>query len=73
MRGATFYINYCVSRGITFWQSEWLIFILRQANDFKSDLERYLADLETSEVRTVQNVIDFNIKNAEKELPPCRY
>ena len=32
----------------------------------------YLADLEISNVRTVQDIVDFNIKNAELELPECR-
>ncbi|KAH6868972.1 amidase signature domain-containing protein [Thelonectria olida] len=38
--------------------------------DMKKDLTAYLQDLEESEMRTITDIIDFNDKHAEKELPP---
>jgi amidase len=40
------------------------------AGDFKRNIELYLSDLETSPVRTLEELIEFNKKHADKELPP---
>ncbi|HEY0783739.1 MAG TPA: amidase family protein, partial [Thermoanaerobaculia bacterium] len=37
--------------------------------EFKADLNQYLADLASSPVRTLKELIDWNEKNASKELP----
>lgn len=37
---------------------------------FKRDLEAYLADIENSKVRSLEDLIQFNKDNAEIELPP---
>jgi hypothetical protein len=67
---AMYYTSTCVS---------WLSFnspkitnssLLNLANDFKTGLETYLTELEVSKVRTLEDIIDFNAKNSEKELPP---
>jgi len=36
----------------------------------KREINAYLQDLEESEVRSLAEVIDYNIKHADKELPP---
>jgi amidase len=36
----------------------------------KRDLTAYLQGLEESEMRTITDIIEFNKKNADKELPP---
>lgn len=38
--------------------------------DLKRDMKAYLEDLEESEVRSLANVIEYNIKHADRELPP---
>lgn len=38
--------------------------------DLKRDLNAYLGDLEESQVRSLADVIDYNIKHADVELPP---
>jgi hypothetical protein len=38
--------------------------------DLKKDLTAYLQDLEHSEVRTLEAIIQFNNDHADKELPP---
>jgi amidase len=38
--------------------------------DFKRNIENYLADLETSPVRTLEELVEFNKKHADIELPP---
>lgn len=38
--------------------------------DEKREINAYLQDLEESEVRSLSEVIDYNIKHANKELPP---
>ncbi|KAH6847068.1 amidase signature domain-containing protein [Chaetomium sp. MPI-CAGE-AT-0009] len=38
--------------------------------DVKRNLNTYLADLEESEVRSLLDVINYNLKHADKELPP---
>jgi hypothetical protein len=38
--------------------------------DEKREINAYLQDLEESEVRSLAEVIDYNIKHANKELPP---
>lgn len=38
--------------------------------DEKREINAYLQDLEESEVRSIAEVIDYNIKHADKELPP---
>lgn len=38
--------------------------------DLKRDLNSYLEDLAESEVRSLADVIDYNIKHADLELPP---
>lgn len=38
--------------------------------DEKREINAYLQDLEESEVRSLAEVIDYNIKHADKELPP---
>ncbi|KAK7738882.1 hypothetical protein SLS63_002219 [Diaporthe eres] len=38
--------------------------------DLKKELNAYLQDLEESQVRTLQDIIDFNIEHATEELPP---
>src|SRR6185369_1799607 len=37
--------------------------------EFKADLNKYLAGLGTSPVRSLKEVIDFNEKNRDKEMP----
>lgn len=37
--------------------------------EFKADLNAYLADLAQSPVRTLADVIEFNVKNATREMP----
>jgi amidase len=36
----------------------------------KNNLNKYLENLEESEVRSLADVIEYNLKHAEKELPP---
>ncbi|KAJ5689587.1 hypothetical protein N7462_003979 [Penicillium macrosclerotiorum] len=38
--------------------------------DLKRDLNAYLADLEEAEVRSLEEVIEYNNKHADQELPP---
>lgn len=38
--------------------------------DLKKELNAYLQDLEESQVRTLQDIIDFNTEHATEELPP---
>ncbi len=38
--------------------------------DFRSSLNNYLEDLETSEVRSLKELIDFNNAHSDLELPP---
>jgi hypothetical protein len=38
--------------------------------DEKREINAYLQDLEESEVRSLAEVIEYNIKHANKELPP---
>lgn len=38
--------------------------------DLKKELNAYLQDLEESRVRTLQDIINFNIEHATEELPP---
>lgn len=38
--------------------------------DLRDTLNAYLEDLDESDVRSVQELIDFNIKHSEQELPP---
>jgi amidase len=40
--------------------------------DFKRNIETYLADLETSPVRTLKEMVEFNKKHADVELPPSK-
>jgi len=40
--------------------------------DFRKDIERYLASLSISKVRTLADIIEFNEENAARELPPGR-
>ena len=40
------------------------------AGYFKQNLESYLSGLETSQIKTLQGLIEFNSKHADKELPP---
>lgn len=40
--------------------------------DLKKELNAYLQDLEESQVRTLQDIIDFNNEHATEELPPRR-
>ena len=37
--------------------------------EFKADLNKYLAGLQSSSVRTLKDVIEFNEKNRDKEMP----
>lgn len=37
--------------------------------DTKRELNAYLEDLKESEVRSLAEIIDYNLKHAEKELP----
>jgi amidase len=37
--------------------------------EFKADLNQYLADLDSSPVRTLKELIDWNEKNASREMP----
>ncbi|KAJ5132381.1 hypothetical protein N7448_006539 [Penicillium atrosanguineum] len=46
--------------------SEWKIILA----DERREINAYLQDLEESEVRSLAEVIDYNIKHADKELPP---
>ncbi|KAJ5238304.1 hypothetical protein N7468_002923 [Penicillium chermesinum] len=46
--------------------SEWLIILA----DMKKHLNSYLEDLAESEVRSMADIIEYNIKHADKELPP---
>jgi amidase len=39
-------------------------------SDMKRDLTAYLQSLDESEVRTIADIIEFNQKHADKELPP---
>lgn len=43
---------------------------MNAVTDLKRDLNAYLEDLEESEVRSLADVIDYNIKHADVELPP---
>jgi amidase len=36
----------------------------------KNNLNTYLENLEESEVRSLADVIEYNLKHADKELPP---
>lgn len=36
---------------------------------YKVEFENHLAELKTSPVRTLQELIEYNKENAEKELP----
>jgi hypothetical protein len=38
--------------------------------DFRQDLEVYLANLTSSKVRTLTDIIQYNKDHATKELPP---
>lgn len=38
--------------------------------DLKRDLKAYLEDLAESEIRSLKDVIDYNTKHADLELPP---
>jgi len=40
------------------------------ANDFKNDLETYLGGLASSKITTLEEIMDFNLKHKEEELPP---
>lgn len=42
-------------------------------DDFAKDMGRYLGSLEHSAVRSLAELIEFNIQNAEQELPPRQY
>jgi len=44
----------------------WDLFV----GDFKKNMDAYLSDLETSSVRTLEDIVGFNKKNADRELPP---
>lgn len=44
--------------------------LMNTVTDLKRDLNAYLEDLEESEVRSLADVIDYNIKHADVELPP---
>lgn len=37
---------------------------------FKKDFEQYTSGLENSQVHTLVELVDFNRKHSEKELPP---
>lgn len=39
------------------------------AGDLKRNLEAYLADLESSQVRSVEDIVKFNEEHADLELP----
>ena len=45
------------------------MFHTKVVHGYKPTLEKYLADLETSSVRNLQELIKFNEDNADKELP----
>ena len=38
--------------------------------DFRVDFQRYLDNLENSPLTDLQDLINFNIKHSDKELPP---
>lgn len=40
--------------------------------DMKRSLNEYLEDLEESEVRSLAEVIEYNNKHADVELPPSK-
>lgn len=40
------------------------------AGHFKEDFENYTAGLENSQVHTLEELVEFNRKHSEKELPP---
>lgn len=40
--------------------------------DMKRSLNEYLEDLEESEVRSLAEVIEYNSKHADVELPPSK-
>jgi amidase len=42
-------------------------------DDFAKDLDKYLQDLEISPVRSLMELIEYNKKNADAELPPGQY
>lgn len=42
-------------------------------DDFAKDIDKYLTDLETSPVRSLSELIEFNQRNADSELPSSEY
>ena len=42
------------------------------ANDFKKDLDEYLIGLDSSPVRTLEELVAWNKEHAAIELPPGR-
>lgn len=40
------------------------------AGHFREDFEKYTAGLENSQVYTLEELVEFNRKHSEKELPP---
>ena len=40
------------------------------AGYYKQNLESYMSDLEYSQVYTLEALVEFNRKHADKELPP---
>lgn len=44
--------------------------LIKAAYEFKIQLERYLSELEWSEVRTLAEVVAWNKAHAAVELPP---
>jgi amidase len=47
--------------------------IFNADDDFAKDLDKYLQDLEISPVRSLGELIEFNKKNADTELPPGQH
>lgn len=45
--------------------------LMEQANDFRNDLETYLGGLASPKITTLEEIMDFNLKHKEEELPPC--
>ncbi len=45
--------------------------LISTANDFKLDFEAYLSDLKETKIHSVEELINFNKNNSEKELPAC--
>lgn len=41
--------------------------------DFKEDFEKYLKSVEYSQVRSIQELVDFNIAHSDVELKPREY